>query len=109
MAYVNLGWDVYESSREKERGNEVGVGVTPGDRVPYLALLSSLPGHIDAKGPDSVPAKHGAMFSEWLQEQIGPKSFHSFLKYNKVSTLCSFGNPGPHVGNTLVMLLSASI
>lgn len=71
-----------------------GWDVTPGDRVPFLAWLSSLPGHMNAKGPDSVPVKHSVMFSEWLQEQIGPKSFNSFLKYNRVSTLFSFGNPG---------------
>ena len=55
--------------------------------------------YINAKGPDSVPAKHSAMFSEWLQEQIGPKSFNSVLKYYRVSDFFFFGNPEPHVGN----------
>lgn len=61
-----LTWDemcVKAQENTKERGNRAG-GVTHGDRVPFLASLSSLPGHIDAKGPDSVPAKHSAMFSE---------------------------------------------
>lgn len=68
--------------KTEERGNEVGWEETHGDRVPFLVWRSSLPSHINAKGPDSVPAKHSAMFSEWIQEQIGPKSFNSVLKYN---------------------------
>ena len=70
--------------------------------------------YINAKGPDSVPAKHSVMFSEWLQEQIGPKSFNSVLKYNRVSGLLFFffffffGNPEPHVENKRAMLLSST-
>lgn len=101
-------WKHKRTLKREEMGGG-GWELTHGDRVPFLASLSSLPGHIDAKGPDSVPAKHSAMFSEWLEEQIGPKSFNSLLKYNRVSTLFSFGNPGSHVGNKLATLLSASI
>lgn len=86
--------------KTEERGNEVGWEETHGDRVPFLVWRSSLPSHINAKGPDSVPAKHSAMFSEWIQEQIGPKSFNSVLKYNSFHFFF-FSDLGPHVGNKL--------
>lgn len=65
---LRLTWDkmcVKICTREAEgRGNEVGWEETQGDRFPFLAWSSSLSRHINAKGPDSVPAKHSAVFSD---------------------------------------------
>ena len=67
-----------------------GAGGDPWGQIPILSLMFVIALYINAKGPDSVPAKHSAMFSEWLQEQIGPKSFNSVLKYYRVSDFFFF-------------------
>lgn len=66
---------VWKNAQEKteERGNEVGREETRGERVPLLALCSSLPRHISVKGPGSAPAKHSTAFSEWLGNKSNPR------------------------------------
>ena len=89
LTQMRCVWKYVREKNGRQRKSD-GAGGDPWGQIPILSLMFVIALYINAKGPDSVPAKHSVMFSEWLQEQIGPKSFNSVLKYNRVSGLLFF-------------------
>lgn len=51
-----------------------GAGGDPWGQIPILSLMFVIALYINAKGPDSVPAKHSAMFSEGFRNKLGPRA-----------------------------------